>query len=127
MKLAQRIRQLRQDRHWTQAELAAEVGVHQNQISMYERGVNIPPTDVLVKLAEVFNVTVDHLALTGKPETVVSAQPIQDRELLRRFETADTLPPHDKQLVMELVDLLAMRRRFQEMMHTTAVTNQVAG
>ena len=54
MTITERIRLLRQEHKWTRAELAGRLGIHQKQVSAYERGVNLPSTDILIKLAEVF-------------------------------------------------------------------------
>ena len=39
MAMDEKLRLLRQEKSWTQADLADEVSVHQKQISSYERGV----------------------------------------------------------------------------------------
>jgi len=111
--LADRIRQLRQERRWTQAELAEKLGVHQKQVSAYERGVHAPSTDVLIKLAEAFDVTLDYLAFEARGQ----AGPVQihDRELLRRFEAVDKLSDGDKSLAKEILDLVIMKHRFKEL------------
>ena len=113
MPLADRIRLLRQERRWTQAELAEKLEVHQKQISSYERGVNVPSTQILIKLAEAFDVTLDYLAFEAR------GQPAQlhilDRELLRRFEAIDKLSEPEKALAKEILDLLILKRRFQEL------------
>ena len=117
MAIGDRIRQLRQDRRWTQAEFGTKIGVHQKQISAYERGVNIPSTDVLIKLADVFDVTLDYLAFEaqGQPAKLN----VQDRELLRRFEAVDKLPDHDKALAKQILDLVILKGRFAELMDTS--------
>lgn len=89
MAISDRIRQLRQEKRWTQAELGEKIGVHQKQVSAYERGANVPSTEVLIKLAEVFNVSLDYLAFEAKGQTAKIN--IQDRDLLRRFEALDSL------------------------------------
>ena len=113
MAIGERIRQLRVERRWSQADLGEKIGVHQKQVSSYERGVNIPSTEVLIKLAEVFNVTLDYLAFEAKGQSAKIN--IQDRELLRRFEALDNLPEHDKSLAKEMLDLLILKHRFQEL------------
>ncbi len=119
MAISDRIRQLRQERRWTQAELGDKVGVHQKQVSAYERGANVPSTDVLIKLAEVFNVSLDYLAFEakGKPARIN----IQDRDLLRRFEALDSLSEQDKTLAKEMPDLLILKNRFKELAGTSPV------
>lgn len=113
MAISDRIRALRQERQWSQAELGERLGVHQKQVSAYERGVNLPSTEVLIKLAEVFNVTLDYLAfeVKGQPASLN----IRDRELLRRFEEVDTLSVQEKNLAKEILDLVILKHRFQEL------------
>jgi transcriptional regulator with XRE-family HTH domain len=119
MAISDRIRQLRQERRWTQAELGDKVGVHQKQVSAYERGANIPSTEVLIKLAEVFNVSLDYLAfeVKGQPARIN----IQDRDLLRRFEALDNLSEHDKALAKEMLDLLILKNQFKALAGTSTV------
>ena len=111
MSLQERLKKLRQERGWTQAELADNVHIHQKQISTYERGVTSPSTDVLIKLAEVFDVTLDYLAFESQSST--SKMSIQDRELLRRFEAIDPLPENYRAMAREMLDLLVLKFRFQ--------------
>lgn len=113
MALSDRLRQLRQERRWTQAELAEKVGVHQKQISAYERDVHSPSTDVLIKFAEVFDVSLDYLAFEAQGRSAKIN--IQDRELLRRFETLDNLPEAEKTLAKQILDLLILKHRFEEL------------
>ena len=113
MAIASRIKQLRQESQWTQAELAEKMGIKQKQISAYERGINSPSTDVLIKLAEVFDVTLDYLAFETKGS--MGKLNIQDRELLRRFEMVDTLSEREKNLAKEILDLVILKHRFQEL------------
>ncbi|MHB2018557.1 MAG: helix-turn-helix domain-containing protein [Candidatus Xenobia bacterium] len=113
MSIGERIKRLRQEHDWTQAHLAEKLHVHQKQISAYERGVNVPSTDILVKLAELFDVTLDYLAFEtqGRGGKIN----IQDRELLRRFEAVDRLPEASRALAKEVLDLLILKERFQEL------------
>ena len=113
MAINSRIRQLRQEKRWTQAELGEKVGVHQKQVSAYERGANVPSTEVLIKLAEVFNVSLDYLAFEAKGQTAKIN--IQDRDLLRRFEVLDSLTEQDKTLAKQILDLLILKNRFKDL------------
>ncbi len=75
--------------------------------------MNIPSTEVLIKLAETFNVTLDYLAFEaqGQPAKIN----IQDRELLRRFEALDSATEHDKSLAKEFLDLIILKNSFQKL------------
>lgn len=55
------IRSLRVDKGFTQKQIAQYLGISQNTYSQYEIGVLNYPVDVLIKLAEFYNVSVDYL------------------------------------------------------------------
>ena len=56
-----RLRQLRIEHGYTQQELAKLLYVGQNSCSDYERGKRPCPLDVIVKMADLYNVSVDYL------------------------------------------------------------------
>lgn len=58
------IRRLRMEREWTQEELADRLGVSRSALGNYERELREPGIDLLIKLADTFNTTID--ALVGR-------------------------------------------------------------
>lgn len=56
-----RIRDLRNDRGLTQQELADYLHISQNTYCQYEIGTSRFPLDVVIKLAEYYNVSLDYL------------------------------------------------------------------
>ena len=56
-----RIRDLREDRDLTQETVARYLGMKQSQYSRYERGLRDLPTDVLIRLAELYNTSTDYM------------------------------------------------------------------
>ena len=56
-----RLRDLREDHDLTQTKVAIYLGMSQTGYSKYETGENDIPTDVLIKLADLYNTTVDYL------------------------------------------------------------------
>ena len=64
-----RIRDLRNDHGYSQAQVAAALNVAQNTLSQYEIGERNIPNEVLVKLARFYNTSTDYLfGLTETPE-----------------------------------------------------------
>jgi transcriptional regulator with XRE-family HTH domain len=57
---SQRLKQLRRDRHLTQAQVAKRIGVTAAMVSSYE-DIRLPSYEVKVRLADLFGVTVDYL------------------------------------------------------------------
>jgi len=61
MKRYQRIRDLREDRDLTQAQVGAAVGVSQRTYAYYESGQRMLPPEILSALADLYGVSVDYL------------------------------------------------------------------
>lgn len=64
-----RIRDLREDRDMKQREVAAHLNCSQQVYSNYELGQRDVPTEILIRLAKLYDVSVDYiLGLTDKPQ-----------------------------------------------------------
>ena len=61
MNLADKIIELRKERGWSQEELAEQLGVSRQSVSKWEVGASVPELDKIVRLSELFGVTVDSL------------------------------------------------------------------
>ncbi len=56
-----RLKSLREDSDLTQRELADKLNIAQNTYSQYENGVHQLPIDILVKLADYYNTSIDYI------------------------------------------------------------------
>lgn len=65
-KVGERIKKLRNQYNLTQEELAERLGVQKNTVYRYENDLLTPSVDVFVKLAIMFNSSVDYLLGLGK-------------------------------------------------------------
>ena len=61
MNYAQKLRDLREDRDLTQAQIAQLLNTSKNQIGKYERGEQELPIRHLIKLAHFYNVSTDYI------------------------------------------------------------------
>ena len=61
MNMYQRIRDLREDRDLTQAQVGAAIGVPQRTYAYYESGQRMLPPQILCALADYYGVSVDYL------------------------------------------------------------------
>lgn len=58
----QRLRDMREDSDLSQTQIAEMLGIHQTVYSRYERGARTIPLELLIKLAEFYDVSLDFLA-----------------------------------------------------------------
>ena len=67
-----RLRDLREDKDFTQKQLAALLKIHQTTYSDYELGNLNVPADVLIKLASFYKTSVDYLLfVTDNPNPYI--------------------------------------------------------
>ena len=67
--LFKRIRDLREDRDITQQAMAKKLKIHQTTYSDYELGKLNVPADVLIKLAEFYDTSIDYIVgMTDNPK-----------------------------------------------------------
>lgn len=65
---SERLKQLREERGLLQRELAETLKLSRVTVTNYEKGKRFPEADLLVKLADHFNVSVDYLIGRGEQE-----------------------------------------------------------
>lgn len=69
MRMKNNLKKLRKQRGLTQIAVQMATGIDQALISKYESGERIPPTDVLMVLADYYGVSIDYiLCRTDNPE-----------------------------------------------------------
>ena len=59
--IGSRILALREERRWSQRTLGAQLGIETDRLSRYENGEQLPPHLTLVRIADVFGVSLDVL------------------------------------------------------------------
>jgi len=63
-----RIRDLREDHDWTQQKIADMLFINRRTYAAYENGVNSMTPETLIKIAQIYGVSVDYLlGLTNNP------------------------------------------------------------
>ena len=105
----QRIKQLRKQRNWTQKELATKIDVRFPQLNKYESGLHTPPMEKLVKMAEVFDTTIDFLLTGDRSEQ----RPMHNLRLLERFQALQDFSAEDQEAVIKLIDAMIVKNKVE--------------
>ena len=61
VRFSERLRLLREESNLTVEQLAEKLGTVKQTISKYENGQREPKYEILLKIAEIFNVSIDYL------------------------------------------------------------------
>jgi transcriptional regulator with XRE-family HTH domain len=108
MPLGERIKELRTEHNWSQADLGTRIGADSQRISRYETGKLTPAIPALIRLAEALNVTIDYLIIEGAPR-----HPLDDAntELANRLHQLGQLDPDDRNAILHILDGLITKNR----------------
>ena len=82
-----KLKELRAKRNLTQQQVADHIGCSSVVYSRYENGIRQPSIEVILRLADLFGVTVD--ALLGRPEELTGTLTDYEMDLLAAARNAD--------------------------------------
>lgn len=108
----EKLRSIRKQKGLTQGQLAKRIGADIQRVSKYERGVIIPTTEIMVKIADALEVSIDYLLRNGKNRVLGK---IKDTELIDQFTQIDTLPDKDRLVLKALLEAFIKKHRFEEL------------
>ena len=103
--LGNRITEMRKNKGLSQAALGRLVGKSGDVIGRYERGTMSPSIEVVFKLAEALEISIDYL--TGK--TAIEL----DNQMLKRLEEIGKMSKEDKSVVYRVVDALIIENNIR--------------
>jgi len=98
MTIGEHIMVIRKQKGFSQGELGKRIGTSGDIIGRYERGVITPSIEVIIKIADELQVSIDYLV--GKTTLQL------DRSTLNRIEDIGQLPDTEKAHVFKVLDAL---------------------
>lgn len=90
--VSEKIRQLREESGYSQAQLAKRLDVTRSSVNAWEMGLSTPTTQYIVALAKLFHVSADYILGTA-PERTIALRGYTEEEiallmdLLRYFDS----------------------------------------
>lgn len=108
-----RIKELRKEKGWTQSDLAQLLKVENKMISYYENGKSIPNADTLVKIANVFNISIDYLLIEDVPK--LSLERTGNNEILKHMYDINKLNEKDIELIIYMINSLVTKNQIKEL------------
>lgn len=105
MTLGEHLMILRKQKGFSQGELGKLIGTSGDIVGRYERNVITPSIEVIIKIADVLNVSIDYLV--GKTDMEL------DNTMLKRLQAISKLPVKEKECVYLLLDSFIDRMKLQ--------------
>jgi len=109
-----KLKELRKSRRMTQAHLGGIIGVTQQNLSRYENESIMMPADVLVRLAEYFNVTTDYLLGVSQIKRNFEQQIVVNKTIDEYYDLIELfvdLKEDDRELVLVMIEKLRELRK----------------
>lgn len=109
IQLAANLRRLRADHEYTQTQIGAKLNISRQAYSNYETGKRIPDLDILIRIANLYHVTLEQLIMQPCSGAGVINQNSGPYYVGMEIESADTI-----YLTNEEVELLSHYRNADE-------------
>jgi transcriptional regulator with XRE-family HTH domain len=108
----EQIQTLRKANNWNQSQLAEKIEISLTQLQRYENKGVQPPADVLKKLADIFNTSIDFLVYGNTEQK--AQQSIKDNELLSQFKEVEEMDSKDKATIKDIIDAFIKRSKLNK-------------
>jgi transcriptional regulator with XRE-family HTH domain len=100
--LGQRLARLRKERGWTQKQIAERTGLIQELVSNYETDKLRLNADMILRFAEVLDISADELLRGSKNSVQAKKQP--SIKIVRRMEQIEALPLYQQRVLLSTID-----------------------
>ena len=112
MSLGEKIKQLRQEKGYSQTFLEKRSGVNSKLLSKYENGRIIPTADTLRKIAEGLDISADYLIFDNVPKD--GRCQLNDLELFERFKEVELMDSENRKMIVNLIDAVIIKTKVQQ-------------
>ncbi|MCL2035081.1 MAG: helix-turn-helix domain-containing protein [Oscillospiraceae bacterium] len=96
----EKLREIRKKQKMTQDDVAEHLGILRQSYSAYERGISVPDTYQLKKLADFFKVPTDYF-FGGVNPGLPTAQNDQEKQILMLFRRAEKIPSAQREKLIK--------------------------
>jgi len=111
MSLAENIKQIRESKGLMQKQIYTEIGLKPAHYNKLEKGLIEPSIDILEKLANFFDLSIDEIVHYSKatPKEIT----LGDKMASEQVRLISQLNEKDKNTVMNIIDVMLTKQRFQ--------------
>src|SRR5690625_3735895 len=120
--ISKKLKELREEKGYLQKFVADKIGVRSNTLSGYENGTRSPDPEMILKLAELYDVSNDYLIRRTSNRNSKTEDDIDEelKELLSEMNVWYKNEPEDKELKLRM-----LRKMIQSFEESDQNTNKV--
>jgi transcriptional regulator with XRE-family HTH domain len=122
--LSENIKKIRKKKGWSQKELGEMIGSHLSHINRIETGKQNPSLEVLIKLADALEVSIDSL-VRGSEEDFKEIR-IEDKNMAERIKLLNTMEPEDRKAVIRVIDAMLTKKKILRIVSGESQTENLA-
>ncbi len=110
-----KLKSLRLKREWSQKTTGNKIGVSAQIVSKYELGMICPPAETLIRIAQVYEVSIDYLL---RDEENIIVNKITNQKLIKCINEIINLSKEEEEILIDLMDAYIKRSQFRQLMES---------
>ena len=107
MTFGKKLQALREEKGYDQAKVCELLKIEQSTLSNYENERRIPKPDMLIKIAKLFDVSIDYLLIPDAPRNEFSANQSLPKDKAVLVDYILKLNPEDTQKILSYTKFIA--------------------
>lgn len=112
MKIGKNLKKLREDRGYTQQQMADLIHTHRTGYSKMENGQQDISIEALVAVANHFGITVDDII--HLKNDIPKEVRLEDKSNAEQLKLLQELEPEDKSIVIKMIETFLSKKRFKD-------------
>ena len=101
---------MRKEKGWSQDELADHAQIDGRQVSRYENDRVVPSVEVIIKVAQAFDVSIDFLLLEKAPRRALHAP---QSKLVQRIAEMGALSVDDEKSLLHMLEAIEAKNKLK--------------
>ncbi len=122
MKIGDSLKKLRENKGYTQQQMAELIHVHRSGYSKMENSQQDIPVDCLIHIAKNFGMTVDDVIYFGERSSVPNEVSVEDKAALEQLQLINELDIEEKNILLKLIETFVSKKRFKDYLEKNIAT-----
>lgn len=114
MRLGDSLKKLRENKGYTQQQMADLIHTHRSGYSKMENNQQDIPVDALILIAKNFGMSVDEVIYFDEKNGVPNEVSLNDKAALEQLQLINELDEEEKSILLKLIETFVSKKRFKD-------------